>query len=226
MAKTHKLTCNVTGNWSYVTDANWKKLCTQYGSEADLVTNWVSAKARKLRNKLANIHFPGIRKGKDTTYGMLLESQREKIDHLILVMRDNGDLIPSDRIVDIITGEQLPCSPDRMQTLIDNARVFNLDADESTVRETYVSRSTKRRMRELAVEISGEGKGWNDLSHDQQETAKAQIRAEYRAANGHETLPAVESHDANESIVDNVPVRNGIPKPPARPVRQKGRIPA
>ncbi|MHA2067901.1 MAG: hypothetical protein ACXABY_26365, partial [Candidatus Thorarchaeota archaeon] len=45
---TRKLTCTVTGNWTYCSEERWQKLVAKFGSEEQLTAGYISREGKKV----------------------------------------------------------------------------------------------------------------------------------------------------------------------------------
>ena len=80
---TKKLTCTVTGNWSYVSDERFAKLAEKAGGENELIANHISREGQKVKD--GKIEMPTLHKNKIpcSVTGELMFCSDERMEKLI-----------------------------------------------------------------------------------------------------------------------------------------------
>lgn len=207
---TKKLHCNVTGNWSYITPERLSKLADEAGGLAKLLATYVSKAGKKIRNNVAEVMFPAAEGAETkTTYASLTEEQRAECD--IGVADAVRMAQPKNKIRDIVTGELMFCSDERMVKLIAKARETDANADESTVHATYIGRVPKRLRQSKAKTLLGDAeKTFADCTDEQ----KAEIDTEIKRMFQEGTLPAPSAPKGSKQKAAPVPE----PTKPVEPV--------
>lgn len=201
---TDKITCTVTGNWSYISGERLKKGASEAGSEKKFRAGYVSKEGRKLRDEQAQMWFPSANET-PTTYKCLNDEQRAFIDEKIDAIRPT--LRFKNKIRCQVTGELLFISDERKASLLEKARESNANMTMEMVEDSYISRVAKNLRTEKARKLlKSDEKGFGDLTPAQQKEVDAEIRL--MADQG--KLPAASSPKGSKKRPE--------PAPPAKPV--------